>query len=118
MQAIRSGTGKQANLGSRPAAGKTGTTQDFKDAWFVGYTRQLVAGVWIGADTGQTMGKGVTGGTLPAQIWKKFMLSATAGQPISPLPGLDRMDEQPAPDAFEDILARILKDSDDTSGQN
>ena len=118
MQAIRSGTGKQANLGSRPAAGKTGTTQDFKDAWFVGYTRQLVAGVWIGADTGQTMGKGVTGGTLPAQIWKKFMLSATAGQPVSPLPGLDRMDEQPAPDAFEDILARILKDSDDTSGQN
>ena len=118
MQAIRSGTGKQANLGTRPAAGKTGTTQDFKDAWFVGYTRQLVTGVWIGADTGQTMGKGVTGGTLPAQVWKKFMLQATAGQPISPLPGLDRIDEEPAPDAFEDILARILKDSDESSGQN
>jgi len=118
MKAIRSGTGKQAILGSRPAAGKTGTTQDFKDAWFVGYTRQLVAGVWIGTDSGQTMGKGVTGGTLPAQIWKKFMLAATAGQPISPLPGLDRIDEEPAPDAFEDILARILKDSDETSGQN
>ena len=118
MQAIRSGTGKQANLGSRPSAGKTGTTQDFKDAWFVGYTRQLVTGVWIGSDNGQTMGKGVTGGTLPAQVWKKFMLQATAGQPISPLPGLDRIDEEPAPDAFEDILARILKDSDESSGQN
>lgn len=118
MQAIRSGTGKQANLGSRPAAGKTGTTQDFKDAWFVGYTRQLVAGVWIGTDSGQTMGKAVTGGTLPAQAWKKFMLAATVGQPIAPLPGLDRIDEEPEPDAFEDILARILKDSDESSGQN
>lgn len=116
MQAMKSGTGKQANLGNRPAAGKTGTTQDFKDAWFVGYTRQLVAGVWIGSDTGQTMGKGITGGTLPAQVWKKFMLEATARQPIAPLPGLDRIDEQPAPDAFEDILARILKDGE--PGQN
>jgi penicillin-binding protein 1A len=118
MQAIRSGTGKQADLGTRPAAGKTGTTQEFKDAWFVGYTRQIVAGVWIGTDSGQTMGKSVTGGTLPAQVWKRFMLQATAGQPILPLPGLDRIDEQPAPDAFEDILARILKDSDENSGQN
>lgn len=118
MQSLTSGTGRQASLGSRPAAGKTGTTQDFKDAWFVGYTRQLVAGVWIGSDSGETMGKAVTGGTLPAQVWKKFMLQATAGQPIAPLPGLDRIDSQPEPDAFEDILARILKDSDGNSGQN
>lgn len=120
MQAIRHGTGKQASLGSRPAAGKTGTTQDFKDAWFVGYTRDLVAGVWVGSDGGQTMGKGVTGGTLPAQIWQRFMTRASAGQPILPLPGADRIESETAPatDSFDDILARILEGGADAPAAN
>jgi len=88
-EAVRSGTGKIAALGGRPVAGKTGTSQDFKDAWFVGYTRQLVAGVWVGNDNNVPMGKAIRGGTLPALMWKSFMERATAGQPVLPLPGTD-----------------------------
>ena len=64
-EAIRSGTGKAARL-DRPAAGKTGTSQDSRDAWFIGYTAELVTGVWFGNDDGTPM-EGVTGGALPAR---------------------------------------------------
>ena len=80
---IRSGTGRAARL-DRPAAGKTGTSQDHRDAWFVGYTADLVAGVWVGNDNGATMKK-VTGGGLPARIWRQFMLSAHKGTLARPL---------------------------------
>ena len=79
------GTGKAAAL-PRPVAGKTGTTQEYKDAWFIGYTADLVAGVWFGNDDNTPMEK-VTGGSLPAPAWKSFMLAATQGMPIRPLPG-------------------------------
>jgi len=82
---IESGTGKAARIG-RPAAGKTGTNQDFRDAWFVGYTADLIAGVWAGNDNGAPM-KGVTGGGLPARIWRDFMTGAHNGMPSRPLPG-------------------------------
>jgi penicillin-binding protein 1A len=82
---IERGTGRAARL-DRPAAGKTGTTQDFRDALFVGYTAQLVAGVWFGNDDNSPM-KHVTGGTLPAKTWRDFMLAATQGTPVRPLPG-------------------------------
>jgi penicillin-binding protein 1A len=82
---VEHGTGRAAAIG-RPAAGKTGTTQDYKDAWFVGYTADYVAGVWVGNDDGTPMKK-VTGGGLPAQLWKKIMLAAHAGVPERPLPG-------------------------------
>jgi penicillin-binding protein 1A len=82
---IGHGTGKAAAL-PRPAAGKTGTTQDYKDAWFIGYTADLVAGVWLGNDDNTPMDK-VTGGSLPAPVWKSFMLAATQGMPARPLPG-------------------------------
>ncbi|HXC30448.1 MAG TPA: PBP1A family penicillin-binding protein [Stellaceae bacterium] len=81
---IAHGTGKAAAL-PRPAAGKTGTTQDYKDAWFIGYTTDLVAGVWFGNDDNTPMNK-VTGGTLPAPVWKSFMLAATQTMPSRPLP--------------------------------
>jgi penicillin-binding protein 1A len=81
---IAHGTGKSAAL-PRPAAGKTGTTQDYKDAWFIGYTADLVAGVWLGNDDNTPMNK-VTGGVLPAPTWKTFMLAATQGMPVKPLP--------------------------------
>jgi len=81
---IAHGTGRAAAL-PRPAAGKTGTTQDYKDAWFIGYTADLVAGVWLGNDDNTPMNK-VTGGTLPAPVWKSFMLAATQGMPVRPLP--------------------------------
>ncbi len=85
-QVMLSGTGRRASLGRRDAAGKTGTTNDWKDAWFVGYTAQITAGSWVGNDEARSMDE-VTGGTLPARIWRNFMLSAHDGiKPVS-LPG-------------------------------
>ena len=81
---IEHGTGRAAQIG-RPAAGKTGTTQDYRDALFVGYTADLVAGVWFGNDDNTPMNK-VTGGSLPAHTWHNFMLEATRTQPVRPLP--------------------------------
>jgi penicillin-binding protein 1A len=84
MGVIQYGTGKAARL-DRPAAGKTGTTQDFRDALFIGYTADLVCGVWFGNDDNTPMRR-VTGGTLPARTWRTFMAKATAGMPVRPLP--------------------------------
>lgn len=81
---VRDGTGRAARL-NKPAAGKTGTTSDYRDAWFVGYTADLVAGVWVGNDDSSAMNK-VTGSGLPALIWRDFMTQATAGQPSRELP--------------------------------
>jgi penicillin-binding protein 1A len=78
------GTGKAAKLDARPTAGKTGTTQDFRDAWFVGFTSDLVCGVWIGNDNNHPM-KHATGGGLPAHIFKNFMERAETGLPVRPL---------------------------------
>ena len=85
---IGHGTGRSAAL-PRPAAGKTGTTQDYRDAWFIGYTADLVAGVWLGNDDNSPMNR-VTGSSLPAQTWRRFMLAATRGMPVRPLPGAPR----------------------------
>ena len=79
------GSGHGAAL-DRPAAGKTGTTSDYRDALFVGFTADVIAGVWFGNDDHTPMNK-VTGGTLPAQTWKAFMLEANKGLPARPLPG-------------------------------
>jgi penicillin-binding protein 1A len=76
---ISGGTGTGANIG-RPAAGKTGTSQNWRDAWFVGFTPDLLAGVWVGNDNNRPMNK-VTGGELPAQIWKRFMSVAEKDVP-------------------------------------
>ncbi len=72
---VVSGTGTGANIG-KPAAGKTGTTDDYKDAYFVGYTPNIVTGVWVGDDNNKQM-HGLTGGTIPARIWKDIMSVAT-----------------------------------------
>ena len=72
---ITSGTGRAANIG-KPAAGKTGTTDDSKDAYFIGFTPDVVTGVWVGNDDNSQMG-GITGGTIPALIWKDVMTVAT-----------------------------------------
>lgn len=72
---VKHGTGMAANIG-KPCAGKTGTTDDYKDAWFVGYTPSIATGVWVGNDDNSRMG-GLTGGTVPAIIWKNVMMKAT-----------------------------------------
>jgi penicillin-binding protein 1A len=83
---VTTGTGRAARLDERPSAGKTGTTQDFHDAWFVGFTGDLVCGVWIGNDDNAPMVH-ATGGGLPARIFKNFMEDAEAGLPVRPLAG-------------------------------
>lgn len=87
-EVLISGTGRKADLPGWAAAGKTGTTQDHRDAWFVGYTGHLVTGVWIGNDDGEEMKK-VTGGGLPSEIWARFMKESHAKLPVAGLPGLD-----------------------------
>jgi 1A family penicillin-binding protein len=66
-----------------PSAGKTGTTNDYRDAWFVGYTPQLVTGVWVGYDKPRPGGKGFTGGAVAAPIWERFMRTAQATRPVA-----------------------------------
>lgn len=73
---LKNGTGIAANIG-KPAAGKTGTTDDYRDAWFIGYTPDVATGVWVGNDD-NTKNNNVTGGTVPALIWKDVMAVATA----------------------------------------
>ncbi len=86
VETVTTGTGKAARLEGRPTAGKTGTTQDFHDAWFVGFTADLVCGVWIGNDDNAPMAH-ATGGTLPAKIFHAFMTSAEEGLPVRQLAG-------------------------------
>jgi len=85
-QTLLIGTAKHASLPGWPAAGKTGTSQDFRDAWFMGYTAHMVTGVWLGNDDG-TPTRHVTGGSLPVAIWSRFMRSAHQGVPVAALPG-------------------------------
>ncbi|HET9939418.1 MAG TPA: PBP1A family penicillin-binding protein [Gaiella sp.] len=86
-QVVEQGTGKRADLGVRTAAGKTGTTDDYGDAWFVGYTPELAVAVWVGYPNElrpmetEFNGEPVAGGTLPALIWKAFMTKALADEP-------------------------------------
>ena len=80
---ILTGTGRAARL-SRPAVGKTGTSQDFRDAWFIGFSAELVTGVWLGNDDSKPMKK-ITGGGLPARLWRGFMADALKGAPVQNL---------------------------------
>ncbi|MAU52830.1 MAG: glycosyl transferase [Roseovarius sp.] len=92
---IEGGTGARARLPGREAAGKTGTTQAARDAWFLGFTADYVAGVWMGYDDNTPL-KGVTGGGLPAEIWRETMLRVHEGLAPRPLPML-RPAPRPAP---------------------
>lgn len=99
------GTGTRANIG-RPAAGKTGTTQDDRDAWFVGYTPELVGAIWLGHDYPKDMGS-VFGGNYPAQIWAKVMKAGLTGKPVT---------DFPVPDGL--IIQDICTDSGMLPGPN
>jgi len=85
-ETVVSGTAHKADLPGWPAAGKTGTSQDFRDAWFIGYTSQLVAGVWLGNDD-NTPTRKTTGGSLPVEVWSAFMKPALRGKTPTDLPG-------------------------------
>lgn len=108
---IKKGTGTRANIG-RPAAGKTGTTSNYNDAWFVGYTPDLVAGVWVGNDD-NTPTKGIMGGHLPAEIWKAFMQKAVAQTPAKNFDGSRSGNYGGVGELEDDRKHEVRKSSDD-----
>ena len=96
---VSQGTGQRAQFDGREIAGKTGTTQGARDAWFIGFTGDYVAGVWMGYDD-NTMLTGVTGGGLPADIWRETMQRVHEGVPIKPLPMQEPNQPQQAAQPF------------------
>jgi penicillin-binding protein 1A len=89
QETLLSGTARKAEIPGWMAAGKTGTSQDFRDAWFIGYTANLVTGVWLGNDDNSPTRK-ATGGGLPVEVWTRFMRAAHQGVPVATLPGLQQ----------------------------
>ena len=125
VETVTTGTGKAARLDGRPTAGKTGTTQDSHDAWFVGFTADLVCGVWVGNDNSKPMHKAgaltATGGGVPAHMFHAFMEDAEQGMPVKPLAGANLVADAGAqtqsasagangkePDAIDRILNSIF----------
>jgi penicillin-binding protein 1A len=86
QETLLSGTARKAEIPGWSAAGKTGTSQDFRDAWFIGYTANLVTGVWLGNDDNSPTKK-ATGGGLPVEVWTRFMKTAHQGAAVAALPG-------------------------------
>ena len=109
-QVVEIGSGARAGLGDRPVAGKTGTTQGARDAWFIGFTADYVAGVWMGYDDNSKL-TGVTGGGLPAEIWRETMERVHQGLPVRPLPLIDPNNEAPRAVTEIDALVRDVSNN-------
>ncbi len=104
---VTSGSGRSAAISGRDLAGKTGTTSDYKDAWFVGYTGGFVTAVWVGKDDNTAM-RGVTGGSSPAAIWKGFMEAALPRLDAPAIPNGPPMPEGwMAPDPVGDLMSGL-----------
>ena len=109
-QVVSSGTGTGAKIG-RPQAGKTGTTEDNADAWFVGYTPDLVTAVWVGYPEGRIPMSGMVGGNMPATIWRTFMSQALEGVPPTPFASVEGGSEGEEADNRQTIWVNICEDS-------
>jgi penicillin-binding protein 1A len=101
-QTLTIGTARKSALPGWQAAGKSGTSQNYRDAWFIGFTSHMVTSVWLGNDDG-TSTKRITGGSLPAEIWNSFMKVAHKGVPPKPLPGAPWVHHEQQPD--EQVIA-------------
>ena len=116
---IDSGTGHGARLGKRQAGGKTGTSQDYRDAWFVGFTAQMTTGVWLGNDDNTSMRK-ITGGLLPVDIWKGYMRGAHKGLSnvnlSAPDPNIDDGRAQELAAFYEDMSTAFISERDAAAG--
>ena len=117
QQAVRRGTGTRARLSDRPVAGKTGTGQEWRDAWFVGFTPEVVTAVWMGfADEGRKSMKPpdtpmrVTGGSWPATIWHAYMQTALTGTPATVFPEVELREGPPHPLELDDLLLPKVPD--------
>jgi len=110
---VEEGSGKGANFG-RPAAGKTGTTQDYRDAWFIGFTADYVAGVWLGNDDNTPLNR-ITGGTLPTQLWRSVMQYAHQSLPVRELRGFEPQEQAEPMAESEKPAAAGEKEEDDDS---
>ncbi|HEY8615019.1 penicillin-binding protein 1A [Phenylobacterium sp.] len=104
-QVVTQGTGTRANVAGYDLAGKTGTTSDYRDAWFVGYTGGFVTAVWVGKDNNTPMRR-VTGGNAPAGIWRQYMAAALPRLKVQPIPG-GVVDPSPEPDPLGDVIDGI-----------
>jgi len=107
-QTVTQGTGRRAAIAGRQVAGKTGTTNDFRDAWFVGYAPEIVTGVWVGNDDYSPMNR-VTGGNIPAMIWQDYMEATLADMPAATLP----VSSEPVWRKQEKVLDALLSDIED-----
>lgn len=116
---IETGTGHGARLGKRQAGGKTGTSQDYRDAWFMGFTAQMTTGVWLGNDDNTPMRK-ITGGLLPVDIWKDFMKNAHKGQPnvnlSAPDPNIDDARAQELAAFYGEMNTAFITERDMAAG--
>ena len=116
---IESGTGHGARLGKREAGGKTGTSQDYRDAWFIGFTNQMTTGVWMGNDDNSPTRK-ITGGLLPVDVWKSYMLGAHKGYDFHPLSLPDTFNDDPVTESlivfYEDLTTAFVSERNMASG--
>jgi len=103
---VKHGTGRRARIEGRDIAGKTGTTNDYRDAWFVGFVPDMVTSVWVGSDDFTPMAK-VTGGTIPARIWHDYMDVSLADKPAAFLPTSTRPVVQRKEKSLDVLLADI-----------
>jgi membrane peptidoglycan carboxypeptidase len=114
---VREGTGTAARLSGEEVAGKTGTTQDSRDAWFIGFTPRIIVGVWVGNDNHSPM-KGVTGGDLPARIWRAFLtkLPGKASHSVAQPEVRAALEDQPADNAMLPATEPGIDSSDRLTG--
>jgi penicillin-binding protein 1A len=109
QETLLTGTARKADLPGWQAAGKTGTSQDFRDAWFIGYTSHMITGVWVGNDDNSPT-KHASGGSLPVEIWSRFMKVAHQNVPSDSLPlGIWRSGPAPSDNPIASLLPNFMR---------